>query len=81
MTPAEEARLRMRLAALEADKRLMDCIDLAKRLKAAQCEILRLRRGGKTMPDIAFHGLVPDFIEPEYQTEEAACFDIYLQSD
>ena len=81
MTPAEEARLRMRLAALEADKRLLDAIDLAKRLKAAQCEILRLRRGGKTMPDIAFHGLVPDFIEPEYQTEEAACFDIYLQSD
>ena len=33
------------------------------------------------MPDIAFHGLVPDFIEPEYQTEEAACFDIYLLSD
>ena len=36
MTQAEEARLRMRLAALEADKRLLDAIDLAKRLKAAQ---------------------------------------------
>ena len=70
-----------RLAAFEADAEFIDGLTLAKKLKAAQCEILRLRRGGKTMPDIAFHGLVPDFIEPEYQTEEAACFDIYLQSD
>ena len=82
MTPAEEARLRMRLAALEADKALMDAIELTKKLKAAQCEVLRLRRlkGEKAM-HVTIHPLRDDFIAPRYKTKGAAAFDIYLQDD
>ena len=83
MTPAEEARLRMRLAALEADKRLLDAIDLAKRLKAAQCQLRDLKR--KKIEEkgmhITIHPLVPDFIQPMYQTAGAGAFDLYLQED
>lgn len=83
MTPAEEARLRMRLAALEADKRLLDAIDLAKRLKAAQCQLREFRR--KRIKEkgmhITIHPLVPDFIQPMYQTAGAAAFDLHLQED
>ena len=83
MTPAEEARLRMRLAALEADKRLLDAIDLAKRLKAAQCQLRELKQKRKTEDrmHITIHPLVPDFIQPMYQTAGAAAFDLYLQED
>ena len=83
MTPAEEARLRMRLAALEADKRLLDAIDLAKRLKAAQCQLRELKQKRKTEDrmHITIHPLVPDFIQPMYQTAGAGAFDLYLQED
>ena len=83
MTPAEEARLRMRLAALEADKRLLDAIDLAKRLKAAQCALrdLKRKRIEEKGMHITIHPLVPDFIQPMYQTAGAAAFDLYLQDD
>ena len=81
MTPAEEARLRMRLAALEADKRLLDAIDLAKRLKAAQCQLreFRQKRIKEKGMHITIHPLVPDFIQPMYQTAGAGAFDLYLQ--
>ena len=83
MTPAEEARLRMRLAALEADKRLLDAIDLAKRLKAAQCQLrdLKRKRIKEKGMHITIHPLVPDFIQPMYQTAGAGAFDLYLQED
>ena len=83
MTPAEEARLRMRLAALEADKRLLDAIDLAKRLKAAQCRLrdLKRKRIEEKGMHITIHPLVPDFIQPMYQTAGAGAFDLYLQED
>ena len=83
MTPAEEARLRMRLAALEADKRLLDAIDLAKRLKAAQCQLreFRQKRIKEKGMHITIHPLVPDFIQPMYQTAGAGAFDLYLQED
>ena len=83
MTPAEEARLRMRLAALEADKRLLDAIDLAKRLKAAQCQLrdLKRKRIEEKGMHITIHPLVPDFIQPMYQTAGAGAFDLYLQED
>jgi len=73
----------MRLAALEADKRLLDAIDLAKKLKAAQCQLRDLKR--KKIEEkgmhITIHPLVPDFIQPMYQTAGAAAFDLYLQED
>ena len=83
MTPAEEARLRMRLAALEADKRLLDAIDLAKRLKAAQCQLreFRQKRIKEKGMHITFHPLWNDFIAPRYKTKGAAAFDLYLQDD
>ena len=83
MTPAEEARLRMRLAALEADKRLLDAIDLAKRLKAAQCELRELKQGKirREHMHITIHPLRDDFIAPKYKTKGAAAFDLYLQDD
>ena len=83
MTPAEEARLRMRLSALEADKRLLDAIDLAKRLKAAQCQLrdLKRKRIKEKGMHITIHPLVPDFIQPMYQTAGAGAFDLYLQED
>ena len=83
MTPAEEACLRMRLAALEADKRLLDAIDLAKRLKAAQCQLrdLKRKRIKEKGMHITIHPLVPDFIQPMYQTAGAGAFDLYLQED
>ena len=83
MTPAEEARLRMRLAALEADKRLLDAIDLAKRLKAAQCQLRELKQKRKTEDrmHITIHPLRNDFIAPRYKTKGAAAFDLYLQDD
>ena len=83
MTPAEEARLRMRLAALEADKRLLDAIDLAKKLKAAQCQLRELKQGKirREHMHITIHPLVPDFIQPMYQTAGAGAFDLYLQED
>ena len=83
MTPAEEARLRMRLAALEADKKLLDAIDLAKRLKAAQCQLreFRQKRIKEKGMHITIHPLVPDFIQPMYQTAGAGAFDLYLQED
>ena len=83
MTPAEEARLRMRLAALEADKRLLDAIDLAKRLKAAQCQLRDLKR--KKIEEKGMHitinPLRDNFIAPRYKTKGAAAFDLYLQDD
>ena len=83
MTPAEEARLRMRLAALEADKRLLDAIDLAKRLKAAQCQLreFRQKRIKEKGMHITIHPLRDDFIAPRYKTKGAAAFDLYLQDD
>ena len=83
MTPAEEARLRMRLAALEADKRLLDAIDLAKRLKAAQCQLrdLKRKRIEEKGMHITIHPLRNDFIAPRYKTKGAAAFDLYLQED
>jgi len=83
MTPAEEARLRMRLAALEADKRLLDAIDLAKRLKAAQCQLrdLKRKRIEEKGMHITIHPLRNDFIAPRYKTKGAAAFDLYLQDD
>ena len=83
MTPAEEARLRMRLAALEADKRLLDAIDLAKRLKAAQCQLreFRQKRIKEKGMHITIHPLRNDFIAPRYKTKGAAAFDLYLQDD
>ena len=83
MTPAEEARLRMRLAALEADKRLLDAIDLAKRLKAAQCQLRELKQKRKTEDrmHITIHPLRDNFIAPRYKTKGAAAFDLYLQDD
>ena len=83
MTPAEEARLHMRLAALEADKRLLDAIDLAKRLKAAQCQLrdLKRKRIEEKGMHITIHPLRNDFIAPKYKTKGAAAFDLYLQDD
>ena len=83
MTPAEEARLRMRLAALEADKRLLDAIDLAKRLKAAQCQLrdLKQKRIKEKGMHITIHPLRDNFIAPKYKTKGAAAFDLYLQDD
>ena len=83
MTPAEEARLRMRLAALEADKRLLDAIDLAKRLKAAQCQLreFRQKRIKEKGMHITIHPLRDNFIAPRYKTKGAAAFDLYLQDD
>lgn len=83
MTPAEEARLRMRLAALEADKRLLDAIDLAKRLKAAQCQLrdLKRKRIEEKGMHITIHPLRDNFIAPRYKTKGAAAFDLYLQED
>lgn len=68
MTPAEEARLHMRLAALEADKRLLDAIDLAKRLKAAQCQLreFRQKRIKEKGMHITIHPLRDNFIAPRY---------------
>ena len=83
MTPAEEARLRMRLAALEADKRLLDAIDLAKRLKAAQCQLreFQQKRIKEKGMHITIHPLRDNFIAPRYKTKGAAAFDLYLQDD
>ena len=73
----------MRLAALEADKRLLDAIDLAKRLKAAQCALrdLKRKRIEEKGMHITIHPLVPDFIQPMYQTAGAGAFDLYLTPD
>ena len=83
MTPAEEARLRMRLAALEADTRQLDAIGLAKRLKAAQCPHRELKQKRKTEDrmHITIHPLRDNFIAPRYKTKGAAAFDLYLQDD
>ena len=72
-----------RLAALEADKRLLDAIDLAKRLKAAQCALrdLKRKRIEEKGMHITIHPLRNDFIAPRYKTKGAAAFDLYLQDD
>ena len=72
-----------RLAALEADKRLLDAIDLAMRLKAAQCQLrdLKRKRIEEKGMHITIHPLRNDFIAPRYKTKGAAAFDLYLQDD
>lgn len=73
----------MRLAALEADKRLLDAIDLAKKLKAAQCQLrdLKRKRIEEKGMHITIHPLRDNFIAPRYKTKGAAAFDLYLQDD
>ena len=72
-----------RLAAFEADAEFIDGLTLAKKLKAAQCQLreFRQKRIKEKGMHITIHPLVPDFIQPMYQTAGAGAFDLYLQED
>ena len=72
-----------RLAAFEADAKFIDGLTLAKKLKAAQCQLrdLKRKRIEEKGMHITIHPLRPDFIQPMYQTAGAAAFDLYLQED